>query len=257
MNCLIINQFKRAGQFFILSLLFFIQPLIAEAETVTIAVSANLRETFEELKISFEEKTEHTIKTVVGSSGILTAQIRKGAPYDIFLAANMSYPDMLYRNGITTNKPILYALGSLALWKKASIQGNKVGLHSLINTKITRVAIANPRFAPYGIEAFKALEKSGTLDVLKKKIVYGNSVSQVNGYIFTGSVDVAITAKSSAMSPALKNKGVWSEIDRSLYDPIQQGALLLKKTLASQAFMDFLLSSEGTAILKNHGYDTP
>ncbi|MBF0274477.1 MAG: molybdate ABC transporter substrate-binding protein [Nitrospinae bacterium] len=224
---------------------------IASAETISIAVSANMRDAFTELQQSFEKRSGHTVKAVIASSGKLTAQIKNGAPYDIFLAANMKYPESLYASGIGRDKPTVYAYGSLILWSKKKL----LSIDELSNSTIAKIALANPRFAPYGIASIQVLEGNKAWKDIERKFIYGNSISQVNSYIFSGSVDAAFTSKSSIHSEVIKKKGFWIEINKS-YTPIAQGVLVINDKTGCKDFMSFLFSDEGKELLKKFSYTT-
>ncbi|WP_297455522.1 molybdate ABC transporter substrate-binding protein, partial [Persephonella sp.] len=127
----------------------------------------------------------------------------------------------------------------------------------LLNPLIKKIAIPDPKTAPYGREAKKALEKSGIYQKVRYKLVYGESVGQATQYIYKGLVDVGFTAKSVVFSPQMRNKGIWVEIDKSLYSPIKQGAVILrhgKNNPYADKFVKFILSEEGKKILKKYGY---
>jgi len=229
-----------------------------EQTTVTVAVAANFRFAMEELNQEFKKETGIDIKTVISSSGKLTAQIKNGAPFDVFLSANMKYPETLYREGHTTTKPKVYAYGSLVLWTLKDLDLSK-GINALSDKKVQKIAIANPKNAPYGIAAINALNYYKIYKKIKPKLVYGESISQTNLYVASGTADAGLTAKSVVLSPKMKDKGKWIEIDKSACKPIAQGIIILKhkkgnKYSASQKFYNFLFSHKAREILKKNGY---
>lgn len=237
--------------------LFFSGTFILYGQKIRVAVAANAQFVAQALKQSFEKRNQTKVELIVGSSGKLTAQITHGAPYDIFLSADMKYPENLYKAGATINKPQVYASGSLVVW---SIQNNGLenGLSSLTSSSIKTIAVANPATAPYGVATIQALKKAGIYGAVKDKIVYGESISQVNQYLLSGAADVAFTAKSVVMDPALKQKGRWVGVPDNLYLPIEQGMVILQyasKNLQSvKAFYEYLISPEGKSIFKSYGY---
>ncbi len=229
-----------------------------EQTTVTVAVAANFRFAMEELSQEFKKETGIDIKTVISSSGKLTAQIKNGAPFDVFLSANMKYPETLYREGHTTTKPKVYAYGSLVLWTLKDLDLSK-GINALSDKKVQKIAIANPKNAPYGIAAINALNYYKIYKKIKPKLVYGESISQTNLYVASETADACLTAKSVVLSPKMKGKGKWIEIDKSAYKPIAQGIVITNhgvknKDSASQKFYNFLFSHKAREILEKYGY---
>lgn len=227
-------------------------------QNVRVAVAANAQFVAEALKHAFEQKHAAKIELVISSSGKLTAQMEQGAPYGVFLSADMSYPETLYKKGFTTGAPRVYAMGKLVLWTLRPPPG-PFRISTLKRADIKTIAVANPATAPYGVAALEALKKTGNEEALRPKIVYGESISQVNQYLLSGAADAAFTAKSVVVAPTMRGKGRWTEVDDSLYQPISQGAVVLKSVTgktaeAAQAFYRFLFSPEARAIFKTYGY---
>lgn len=227
------------------------------AASLKVAVASNVRFAFKEIEAAYEKKTGVKIISMISSSGKLTAQIEHGAPFDLFLSANMKYPIYLYSKQLTSTKPKIYAYGKLVLWttnKKVDIK-----LEALKDKVVRKIAIPNPKLAPYGIEAMRILEKQGLKDEVFHKIVWGESISQTTKYIYSRAADIGITAKSVVLSPRLEGVGRWIEIDEEDYHPIEQGIVILKygyennKEL-SKDFYDFIFSSEGKEIFLRYGY---
>jgi len=232
---------------------------ILYAKEITIAVAANVSYAIVPLIKAFHH-TYPSIKvqTVLGSSGKLTAQISHGAPYDLFLSANMKYPKDLYRIGLAKTKPVIYAQGALALLSTKHYDLSK-GLSLLLDKSISKIAIANPKTAPYGVAAVEALENATLYEALKFKFVYGESISQTLTYA-TRVADIGIVAKSSLFSPQLreyKKDEYWIDIPTSLYTPIAQGMILLNTRSESKSFYDFLFSSKAKEIFRSYGYTLP
>ena len=232
------------------------------AGQVTVAVAANVSYALDDLKKAFaKEHPGIEIRTILGSSGKLTAQIGNGAPYDLFMAANMAYPEALYRGGTAVTKPKVYAKGALALLSPTPRDFDE-GLKTLLSPSIRRIAVANPKAAPYGEAAVEALKNAGLYDRIRSKLIYGESVSQTLAYTLHAA-DVGIVAKSSLFSPKLRRfeKGKnWIDIDATLYRPIDQGIVLLKqaqKNPDARAFYDFVLGKKAQAIFKAYGYLLP
>lgn len=233
-------------------------PIAATCQTLRIAAAANAQFVTQALKKAFQQKDPMNIQIIVSSSGKLTAQIEHGAPYDLFLSADMKYPDALYKTGNTIGKPRIYAFGKLVLWTMNKInlsEGIQIIKHPFIKT----IAVANPATAPYGVAATASMRKVGIFNSVKSKIVYGESIAQVDSYVLSGITDIAFTAKSVVESPSLKNKGKWIEVPDDLYQPIAQGVVILKHAKANNfkaasAFYSFLFGDQAKAIFKSFGY---
>ncbi len=228
------------------------------AEEITVATAANVQYAMEELKKAFKRSTGITVHTVVASSGKLAAQIKSGAPFDLFLSANMKYPKYLRQHRFAVNDPKIYAYGSLVLWTLKPIELDK-GIKSLLNPKIERIAIPNPKNAPYGTQTVIAMKNAGIYKKIKSKLIYAESVSQTNQYIVSKAVDAGLTAKSVVLSPKMSGKGKFININPALYSPIEQGVVILKhgqqkKPKATYAFYEFLFSPQGKEIFKKFGY---
>ncbi len=170
----------------------------------------------------------------------------------------MKYPETLYREGHTTTKPKVYAYGSLVLWTLKDLDLSK-GINTLSDKKVQKIAIANPKNAPYGIAAINALNYYKIYEKVKSKLVYGESISQTNLYVASETADAGLTAKSVVLSPKMKGKGKWIEIDKPAYKPIAQCIVITNhgkenEDSASQKFSDFLFSHKAKEILEKYGY---
>ncbi len=217
---------------------------------ITAAVAANMRYPMEELNAEFKQQTAIEVKTIYGSSGKLAMQIKSGAPFDVFVSADMSNPDSLKRWGFASENPKPYAYGKLVLWTLQDVDPSR-GLALLLDASVSRIALADTDSAPYGRQAVKALHRSGLYGKVASKLVFGESVSQVNEYVLTGNVNAGFTAK-----------GRWVEVDSTLYDRIAQGAVLCKHGLenhreASAKFLAFLYSKDARKVLGKYGYVLP
>ena len=229
------------------------------AEEISVAVAANVSYAIEALKKEFQLlHPQVAVQVILGSSGKLTAQIKHGAPYDIFLSANMKYPNALYDANLSVSKPVLYAQGALAVLSVKERQYVN-GLLALNTADIKKIAIANPKTAPYGVATVEALKNVGLYETLKEKLVYGESISQTIIYATTAA-DIGIVAKSSLYSPEMleyKESIHWSDVNESLYTPIDQGMVILKRAEGNaevKNFYDFILSAKAKEILKSFGY---
>jgi len=231
----------------------------AGAGEIRIAVAANVSDAIEPIKKSFYEMYPDTqVEVILGSSGKLTAQIKNGAPFDIFMSADMKYPEALYSEKIAVTKPVIYAQGALAFLSLKE-RDYKAGMKLLESKEIRKIAIANPQTAPYGVAAVEAMKHANVYDAVKEKFVFGESISQTVAYATTAA-DIGIIAKSSLFNPQMshyqENKH-WSEVNETLYTPIDQGMVMLKKGENDpevKAFYDFMLSKKAKEILKKYGY---
>lgn len=226
------------------------------AGTINIALAANVSYAIEDLKQEFNKTHPDTkVRVTLGSSGKLTAQIKHGAPYDLFMSANMKYPQALYKEKIAITEPKVYAFGSLALISSKKRDFSK-GINLLLDKEISKIAIANPKTAPYGIAAVQALKNIKIEDTVKSKFVYGESISQTLSYALSAA-DIGIIAKSSLYSKKMskyKENINWVAVDTKLYTPIKQGIVMLKKEAEVKAFYDFILSADAKKIFKDYGY---
>ena len=233
-----------------------LSPFSLVAQPLRVAVAANAQFVMEQLKTEFQKKTNLSVESIVNSSGKLTTQIQQGAPYDVFLSADMDYPQTLYKAGLTTAAPVVYAYGSLVLWTTGDIPLS-ADLKALNDPSVRHIAIANPATAPYGEAAISFLTHKKLLESVKPKFVYGESIAQVNQYILSGAAEVGFTAKSVVLDPTLTKRGHWIDLPTSGYAPIAQGVVILKRTdqlKVAQQFLAFLSSPTARRILQQFGY---
>jgi molybdate transport system substrate-binding protein len=240
----------------IIALISFLQITDSAAQTLRVAAAANLQSVIKGLQVDFAHKAGIGIEPILGSSGKLVAQIKNGAPFDIFLSADMSFPEVLYKDGLTTKAPVTYAYGSLVICSTKNIDlANWQRI--LTTTQIKKIAIANPDVAPYGAAAKQVLQKKGILNKAQSKLVFGESVAQVNTYITTGVVDVGFTSQALVNDPANKTKLYSKVIDPASYTPIRQGMVILKRAdsnIWAKKFYQYLLSADAKRIFKKYGY---
>lgn len=231
------------------------------AEPLTVAVAANVKYAFVDLQQAFTKETGIEVKGVFGSSGKLTAQAKSGAPFDVFLSADMEYPEALYKEGLAVTAPKVYANGVLVLWTLNPLDLNK-GIQVLNDPAVQKIAVANPKLAPYGREAINALEHFKLRDRVGSKLIYGESISQVNQYIDSKSADIGFTAKSVVLAPEVSGKGKWIELPKDSYQPIAQGVVILKhgaetNSETAHRFLEFLGSPAARGIFEKYGYLLP
>lgn len=226
--------------------------------TLTIATAANMQFAMNALVEAFESETGTKCEIILGSSGKLTAQIQEGAPYDLFFSADTKFPETLRASGNTVGEPVIYAQGQLVLW---SLKENPlVSLDQLSSDEVSHIALANPKTAPYGLAAEQMLKQLNLYERIESKLVFGESISQVNQFIISQAAEMGFTAKSVVLSPNMSDQGSWISIADSLYTPINQAMVLLKndRTLTDEAqkFVEFVLSQQGKTILQRFGYKT-
>lgn len=229
------------------------------ASTITIAVAANVSYAIKPLIKAFNRLNPETkVNVILGSSGKLFAQMTHGAPYTLFMSADMKYPNTLYKNGMTVTKPVIYAQGALAMLSQKE-RNYSAKIEVLTSPDIKKIAIANPKTAPYGAAAVEALQNAKLYTLLKEKFVYAESISQTVTYATTAA-DIGIVALSSLYAPQMrqyKKAKQWLEIDEHLYTPINQGMVMLKNAkdnVEVKAFYDFMLSKRAKEILTSFGY---
>lgn len=224
--------------------------------SLTIATAANMQFAMNALVEAYESETGTECEIILGSSGKLTAQIQQGAPYDLFFSADTKFPETLQASGNTVAEPVIYAQGQLVLW---SIRDDTpVSIDLLNSPEVSYIAIANSKTAPYGLAAEEVLNKLGVYSEIKDKLVFAESISQVNQFIFTEAAEIGFTAKSVVLSPNMSGRGNWITIADSLHSPINQAMVILKNDRGlgkeAEAFATFVRSEKGLSILRNFGY---
>jgi molybdate transport system substrate-binding protein len=232
-------------------------PVTTHPEELTVAAASDLTSAFEELGREFESTNKIKVVFVFGSTGMLTRQIENGAPMDLFAAANVSYIDQLEQQGlIIPGTKAIYARGRITLWTPDETLLRLETISDLARPEVTRIAIANPDHAPYGLAARQALESAGIWDRVRPKLVYGDNIRQTLQYAQTGNVEVAIVA----LSISIQSQGRWSLIPEELHQPLDQGLAIMKTTKnepAARAFAAFLGSPQGRAIMQKYGFSFP
>jgi len=231
----------------------------ARADETTVAVAASFAGVLTELSSKFEAASGHHVVVVVGSSGKLASQILNGAPFDIFLSADVARPDALIARGMATaNDRFTYAIGRLALWSADPKRLAGGGEAYLKGGGDGRVAIANPKLAPYGMAAIETLKALGLDKAMAGRLVYGENVGQAFALARSGAAAVAFVAWSEALSPE-GARGSWWLVPKSLHQPLRQDGLLLargKDNAAATAFIAFLTSKEARSIIDRGGFSS-
>ncbi len=232
-------------------------------EKILIAAAANLNPVMDEICKGFE-KAYPTIdvKVSYGSSGNFFAQIKQGAPFDIFFSADTTYPARLEEEGLAVKgEGKIYAFGSIVLWMpKNSALNPRKGLPVVLDQKVKKLAIANQRLAPYGMAAEEALRYYGLWEKVQDKLVFGESISQTAQFVQSGAADAGIIALSQAISPKMESDGDYWVISTESYNKLGQAYVVLqrgKDKPGVRKFLEFVQGKKGEKILSQHGYSLP
>ena len=227
------------------------------ALAITIFAAADLGPAFKQLVPAFERATGTKVTLVLGSTGLLTQQIRNGAPADVFFAANASYADQLSAELLTRKESrTLYARGRIALVTLKASGAGVTDLTALAAPDIKHIAIANPLHAPYGVAAREALEAAGMWSTVQPKLVYGENVQQAVQFVRSGSANAGIVALSVANTSDLR----YTIIDQRMHKPLDQVAVVLARTpypAAGQSFIDFINGASGRGVMRQFGFLLP
>lgn len=234
---------------------FLLSPLLANASDVTLAVASNFYDTSKALVKAFEDDTGYSCRISFGSTGKLFAQIRNGAPFDVFLAADTSRPRKAAEQGLAVGPPYVYAKGRLALWSAQEGLFNNGGSF-LKALSYSRLAMANPKTAPYGVAAESFLSRLGLLDRLDAVLVRGDSVAQAFQFVATKNAELGLVSYAQVLGWNGPDGSTWL-VPSDEYDAIEQAAVLLKrgeKNDAAAAFFSFLKGDASGRIIEAHGY---
>jgi molybdate transport system substrate-binding protein len=234
----------------------------APAQTLNIAAAADLTLCLQDLDAAFARiHPEVELKPTTGSSGNFLAQIKNGAPFDVFLSADMSYPRQLVKDGQADESSLtMYATGHLVLWSTNPAVDVSQGLEVLKIDAVKKFAIANPDVAPYGRAARAALEKAGLWDALQPKLVRGENIAQTAQFVQTGSVDAGIVSLSLVVAPKVAGAGKYWRVPEDQYPVLEQGAVITAKGAgnpAARAYIEFLRTPEARAVFDKYGFLLP
>jgi molybdate transport system substrate-binding protein len=232
----------------------------AHAEKITIAAAADLKFAMDEIVTGFKKNQPgHEIDVVYGSSGKFHTQIQQGAPYDLFFSADINFPRELARQGLAADEVRPYAVGRIVLWS-SSMDAAKMTLADLADPKIAKIAIANPKHAPYGKRAEEAMRSAGLWDRVQSKLVFGENISQAAQYVQSGNAQVGIIALALVRNPELSKRGGYYLIPENMHNPLEQGFIITKsgagKPLARR-FADFMDSKQARSIMTKYGFALP
>ncbi|MGE5344502.1 MAG: molybdate ABC transporter substrate-binding protein [Acidithiobacillales bacterium] len=233
----------------------------APPREMRVAAAADLKFTLEEVAAAFRKAQPGVgVSITYGSSGNFFAQIENGAPFDLFLSADLDDPGKLEADGLVSGNVFVYAKGRLALCVPASspLPVGTEGLKILLAPGLRKIAIANPRHAPYGRAAEEAMKNAGLLDAVRQRLVLGENVSQAAQFVQSGVADAGVVALSLARSPAMARACRCVALPAEAHAPLVQGGAILKGTHdpeGAKAFRDILLGPVGQAILRRHGFE--
>jgi molybdate transport system substrate-binding protein len=237
---------------------------LAPAQTpLRVAAAADLGPVLPPILEQFRQATGIEVQATYQASAALATQIQNGAPFDLFLSADLGYPQKLIAGGLaeglgegTGGTPITYATGALVLWTRNDSKLGPPSLELLRNPQLGKLAIANPERAPYGKAAVAALQKLGLYDALKPKFAIAENIAQAAQFVDSGNAEAGLISLTSANTPRLASTGRYFEIPADLYPPIEQGAVLVTKTsqrVAAKKLLVFLMSAPVQEGLRKYG----
>jgi len=234
-----------------------------ERGAVRVAAAADLKFALDEIVETFHLRhPEIKVQVTYGSSGNFYAQLSNRAPFDVFLSADVDYPHRLVREGLASaDDEFLYGVGRIVIWvpQSSSIDVEKLGMKSLQSPDARKIAIANPRHAPYGRAAEAAMRSMGVYEQVKGRLVLGDTVLQAGQFVESGSADIGIISRSHALAPSLRGKGRFWEVPLDAYPRRVQGGVIMswaQDRSAAVALRDFVLGEEGRTILRRYGFET-
>jgi len=232
------------------------QQASSARQMLRVAAAADLQPVLPPLLTEFENQTGIHAEASYQSSATLATQIINGAPFDLFLAADLSFPQRVIAAGLAEEaEPIAYARGTLVLWAHNDGRFRSLSIDSLKDPTLKSVAIANPEHAPYGRAAQAALQRLGLYDALKPKLVIAENIAQAAQYVESGNAELGLLSLTSAVTPRLRASGRYVLVPQDAYPPILQGAVILKRSGGTQAhrFLDFIASAPVQEQLKAAG----
>ena len=245
---------------FILTLLFVAYATSLRAEEAMVAVAANFSAPMQQIAALFQKETGHQIKLSFGASGGIYAQIKNGAPFDLFLSADQLTPQKLEAEGLgVPNSRFTYATGQLVLWSKQEGLVDAKG-HVLQKKSIQRIALANPKLAPYGAAAIETMTNLGLLKELQSKLVQGDNIAQTYQFVSTQNAQIGFVALSQVFTNGNITSGSAWIVPGNLHQPIQQDVILLRKgqdNKAATALLLYLKGEQAKKIMKSFGYLSP
>lgn len=235
-------------------------PAAGGERALRVASASDLAIVMPEIVSAFRGASGVRVEVVYGSSGNFVAQIKNGAPLDVFFSADRAYPEALERAGLA-ERPRVYGAGRIVLWVPADsrLDPGRDGWGVLSDPRVTRIAVANPEHAPYGRAAVEALRRAELYEKVQAKLVYGENVSQAAQFVESGNAQAGIFAYSLTFSPALSGGKSW-EIPARLHAPIEQSVVVLKRARgnpAAEELVRFVTEGPGRQLLSRFGFEPP
>jgi len=235
-------------------------PSVASAEqSLRIAAASDLRFALDDIVQAYREANpEASVDVIYGSSGKMTTQIANGASYDVFFSADIRYPQKLAREGLTATEPTVYANGRIVLWSD-TLDAGSLTLADLASEQVSRIAIAQPAHAPYGMRAREALKSAGVWEAIQHKLVFGENIAHAAQMTRSGAADAGIIALSLARFPELAEHN-HHLIDHRLHQPLTQGFVVTKRArdkASAQAFVSFMATTQALNIMTRYGFVLP
>lgn len=253
----------RAALLFLLLAAFCLGSIRALAGDLTVAAAADLSLALQPVVNNYQRQTGTHVRLSFGSSGDFFNQIQNGAPYDVFLSADLGYPQKLVKLGLADGASLrTYAVGRLVLWvpRASRLDLQRQGMDVLLDPSVHKIAIANPQFAPYGRAAVAALRHFGLYDKLAPRLVLGENIGQAAQFAESGNAQVGIIALAHAVAPSVRPLGRYWLVPADSYPALEQGVVIVSrstdKTSAAQ-FLKFLANPESQAIFRQFGFSAP
>lgn len=239
------------------------RPTRQDDRVVSVAAAADLRFALDELIARFQEKQpDIRVEVTYGSSGNFFAQLSNRAPFDVFFSADVEYPRKLIAEGLADrDSEFVYAVGHLVVWvpNHSSLAVEKLGIRALLDPAARKIAIANPKHAPYGRAAEAALKHLGVYEPVRDRLVYGDNIAQTAQFVQTGAADVGVIAMSLALGPTLRREGRYWEVPPDAYPRLEQAGIIMnwaRDRAAAESLRAFVLG-EGKTILRAYGFTAP
>jgi molybdate transport system substrate-binding protein len=229
-------------------------------EPTRIAAASDLRFAMDEILEAYQEDhPDRSIEVIYGSSGRFRAQIENGAPFDLYFSADIEYPRMLEERGFATSEVIPYAIGRIVLWSN-TVDASELSLEDLSRPEFRRVAIANPRHAPYGKRAEEALRAVGLWDELMPRFVFGENIAHTLQLVESGAAQVGVVALSLALNPHVRDQGPYYLIDEGLHNPLEQGFIITRRAADNETaahFAEYMNEPMSRAVMRAYGFILP
>lgn len=229
-----------------------------------VAAAADLKFALDDVLVEFRKThPEHDVKATYGSSGTLFAQIDNGAPFDFFLSADVKFPRQLVERGKAEKDSLfLYAIGHLVVWvpKESKVDVGQLGVKTLLDASVRKVAIANPDVAPYGAAAVAALKTLGVHEAVSAKLVLGENVAQAAQFVQSGAADAGVISLSLALAPKMKDSGRYWEVPGDAFPKLEQAGMIrigAANRAGAAQLREFLSSPAGRAVLQRYGFVLP